>query len=311
MELSSEISTPEFENLEAASYETILKQIKVQRSTINLLHLQLKKQGTAAVDEILEEKDRIILSLEQQMKQGTLPESTNSTQELEKENDKLSQDLASLRSRGREVEIKYNDHLNELQDKINLLKSKNPGSSVQGASSTLQGGADLELARQEIETLEGELRLSRQQEEFYRNQVDRHRERIHNGEENSDSLSLSTEIEDLRRKLEERDKVILDLRESAMTQDPASSDEKILVDNECLRNKIDILEKEIERQNEKALRVDSKSCGPTLELLNSVLDSYQEARSLSKADGASASLGVLAILFSIWHVSLNWNPLMH
>ena len=68
MELQTGLVTPKFEELNSDIYRNIVKQLENQRSTINLLHLQLKKQSNSDSGKVIQEKDKIIIALEKAAK---------------------------------------------------------------------------------------------------------------------------------------------------------------------------------------------------------------------------------------------------
>ena len=126
MELQTGLVTPRFEELNSDIYRNIVKQLENQRSTINLLHLQLKKQGSKDNDKAIQEKDKIIIALEKQLNTLHAGDANSAQQEkiseLESEIADLEQRLIDKNKENRSIQQKYNEHLNRLNNQITELE---------------------------------------------------------------------------------------------------------------------------------------------------------------------------------------------
>jgi len=126
MELQTGLVTPKFEELNSDLYRNIIKQLENQRSTINLLHLQLKKQSNSEYEKAIQEKDKIIIALEKQInsvRNGEVnPAHELKIQELESEVADLEQRLVDKNKELRSTQQKYNEHLNQLTNQISDLE---------------------------------------------------------------------------------------------------------------------------------------------------------------------------------------------
>jgi molecular chaperone GrpE len=122
----SESQIPRFEDLNENSFAAMLKKLECQDNTIKLLQLQLKSTTSKEALAIIEDKDKIISSLEKKIEELSLlkgGESGDSAQ-LEQENFELEQKLREKNQTLRKIERKYNEHLNELNDKIEALEEE-------------------------------------------------------------------------------------------------------------------------------------------------------------------------------------------
>ena len=126
MELQTGLVTPEFDELDSDLYKSIVKQLENQRSTINLLHLQLKKQNNGDSGQAIAEKDKIIVALEKKV--NALREGDGSLGQQQKLKE-MESDILDLEQRisdkSRELRItqqKYNDHLNHLTKQLAASK---------------------------------------------------------------------------------------------------------------------------------------------------------------------------------------------
>ena len=126
MELQTGLVTPKFEELNSDIYRNIVKQLENQRSTINLLHLQLKKQSGSDNEKAIQEKDKIIIALEKQLNSMKNGESNSAhelkIEELESEISELEQRLVDKNKELRSTQQKYNEHLNQLTNQISALE---------------------------------------------------------------------------------------------------------------------------------------------------------------------------------------------
>ena len=126
MELQTGLVTPKFEELNSDIYRNIIKQLENQRSTINLLHLQLKKQSNNDKDKAIQEKDKIIIALEKQLNTVSDGDSNPAQElrirELEAEVVDLEQRLMDKNKENRSIQQKYNEHLNQLNNQLTELE---------------------------------------------------------------------------------------------------------------------------------------------------------------------------------------------
>lgn len=126
MELQTGLVTPEFDELDSDLYKSIVKQLENQRSTINLLHLQLKKQNNGDSSQAIAEKDKIIVALEKKVNalregDGSLGQQQK-LKEMESEILDLEQRVSDKSRELRITQQKYNDHLNHLTKQLAASK---------------------------------------------------------------------------------------------------------------------------------------------------------------------------------------------
>lgn len=169
MELQTGLVTPEFDELDSDLYNSIVKQLENQRSTINLLHLQLKKQNNGDSSQAIAEKDKIIVALEKKV--NALREGDGSLGQQQKLKE-MESDILDLEQRisdkSRELRItqqKYNDHLNHLTkqlaaSKVETEKLHNDDSLSEKINSLT---AELEAKDSENLQLTEQLRITRTQ----------------------------------------------------------------------------------------------------------------------------------------------------
>ncbi|PCJ20093.1 MAG: nucleotide exchange factor GrpE [Candidatus Cloacimonadota bacterium] len=162
-------------------YNALIRQVKTQRDTLNLLHLQRKSQGEQNVESILAEKDRLIFSLQTKIDES-LPDAE--LKELQDENFELEERVKTKNKKIRELEESYNLHLNRLNDELSELKS----SPVTTTTTTHENDTD---------ELEKELQNSKHQIHFLENQIISLQE-INQSEENS---NLQNQVHELQQKL--------------------------------------------------------------------------------------------------------------
>ncbi|MBW7876229.1 MAG: nucleotide exchange factor GrpE [Candidatus Cloacimonetes bacterium] len=145
---------PAFQELDESLYSTLVRQMEYQKNTINLLHLQLKQKNGGDWQKSLEEKDRIISSLEQKLNEKS-PENSQKLleqlEELETENIELETRLREKNEKIRSMEKQYNEHLNRLNNEL-LEYQKSQGGQSSGDYEKL--GSELKIARQQIEVLQ-------------------------------------------------------------------------------------------------------------------------------------------------------------
>ena len=222
MELNQDLIVPGFEDLDENVYQTLVKQVETQRSTINLLHLQLKKQGTVATDQLLEEKDRLILSLQSKLDEvkvgGGALGVQNDTEELREENFQLEQLLKEKNREIREIKNRYNDHLNDLNDQIQT--------GNEAPIQSPQEQQELATSKARLNILENELKVAKQQIEFHKNQA----ELNHSLDQESVSLELHNQVQQLQQQLQSRDQEIQNLNERIALNEtslPATENEEL------------------------------------------------------------------------------------
>ncbi|MBT3786003.1 nucleotide exchange factor GrpE [bacterium] len=290
MPQSSIADVPNFQELEETVYRKIVRQLEHQKGAIGLLHLQLKARGAEDVSKLIEEKDKIIMSLQSQVE--TKPDSPGSTtDELEGEVLELQEKLRNKNQEIRQIKTKYNDHLHELNDKIETYETVlGEGGSAEMLTPTI-GSEALEAARSTIKGLEEDLKNSLEQLEFYKNQSVQSREELHGLERESTEASPQ-KIAELEAELEEKDGLIKSLRESSLSSLPAEgTDDTILVENETLRNRIEMLESELKSLTRSASSRASKDA--TVELLDSILDLYQGCANLARSQEPDSPVSIL------------------
>lgn len=145
---------PAFQELDESLYSTLVRQMEYQKNTINLLHLQLKQKNGGDWQKNLEEKDRIIASLEQKLGVPT-PESNpkllEQLEELEAENIELETRLREKNEKIRSLEKQYNEHLNRLNNQLQEYREVQNGPT---SEENKQLHSQLQIARQQIELLQ-------------------------------------------------------------------------------------------------------------------------------------------------------------
>ncbi|MCO4782419.1 MAG: nucleotide exchange factor GrpE [Candidatus Cloacimonetes bacterium] len=172
-----------FSDVNEDLYNSLIRQVKTQRDTLNLLHLQRKSQGEQDIETVLAEKDRLILSLQSKIEQ------TNSNQdlsELENEVYDLEERLRQKNKKIRELEDSYNLHLNRLTDEITALKQSTP------TKNTSVPTPDVNQSN-----LEKDLQESKHQIQFLENQVASLQEMGHSEE----NIELQAQVFELQKKL--------------------------------------------------------------------------------------------------------------
>ena len=169
MELQTGLVTPEFDELDSDLYKNIVKQLENQRSTINLLHLQLKKQNNSDSSKAVTEKDKIIVALEKEVNTLREGDGNQAHRQKVKEMDTEILDLEQrLSDKSRELRItqqKYNDHLNHLTKQLSASKAKaeNLTSDNTLSEKVKKITSELEAKDSEIIQLTEQLRITRTQ----------------------------------------------------------------------------------------------------------------------------------------------------
>lgn len=154
----AESKIPKFEDLNENSFATMLKKMECQDNTIKLLQLQLKSTTSKEVLAIIEEKDKIITSLEKKLTEPPVSGfSSIDTTQLEQENFELEQKLREKNQAIRKLERKYNEHLNELNDKVESLEEENESLQKQ-LKAALNAANNPPMPKVEPSSLEIELR---------------------------------------------------------------------------------------------------------------------------------------------------------
>lgn len=213
MELQTGLVTPQFDELDSEVYKNIVKQLENQRSTINLLHLQLKKQGNPERDQSIQEKDKIIVALEKQL--NSIREADGNPLHQQKIAD-MESDILDLEQRlsdkSKELRItqqKYNDHLNHLTKQLAASKEHNEQSSAQVNHQEIIDKIKAELDTKSIENqqLSEQLRITRSQ--------------LEHGSAGDESLI--SEIQTLRSELAARQAQIENLESGAENSTPLST----------------------------------------------------------------------------------------
>ncbi|MCJ8345177.1 nucleotide exchange factor GrpE [bacterium] len=172
-----------YQDINEDLYNALIRQVKTQRDTLNLLHLQRKSQGDQDIETILAEKDRLIFSLQTQV-ETTIGE--GNSQELENEILDLEERVRSKNKKIRDMENNYNLHLNRLTDEITDLKSSPSNPPI------------LEQPVNEISLeLQSEVQDSKHQIQFLENQIASLQE-MGQSEENQ---GLHNQVYDLQQKL--------------------------------------------------------------------------------------------------------------
>lgn len=172
----------DFQDINEDLYNSLIRQVKTQRDTLNLLHLQRKSQGEQDVETVLAEKDRLIFSLQSQIETNS---SNPNDSDLETEIYELEERVRAKNKKIRELEDNYNLHLNRLTDEINEIKSASQAINTEKTLSS----SDTEMHK--------ELQESKHQIQFLENQIASLQEMGHS-EENS---NLQTQVYELQQKL--------------------------------------------------------------------------------------------------------------
>ncbi len=254
---SRDFDAPEWQELDEGLYDALIRQLQYQRSTISLLHLQLKQQNGSDVAKALEEKDRLIFSLEkkvQEQKEASPSQaSSEMVEKLQAEIQELEQDwetdrrlLAAKNEEIREIQRKYNDHLNDLhQEKIRLENELKNLKNGQGNLNE-DSAKELKESRARILELQSELQLAQKQVQFQK-QRNADSKPTEDTQELRQELSRSEKyVGELQKILGEREACIRELRENlnqASSED--QREERLMVENETLRNKVATLKEEL------------------------------------------------------------------
>lgn len=254
---SRDFDAPAWQELDEGLYDALIRQLQYQRSTISLLHLQLKQQNGSDVAKALEEKDRLIFSLEkkvQEQKDAAPSEASSEVVEkLQAEIQELEQDwetdrrlLAAKNEEIREIQRKYNDHLNDLhQEKVRLENELKNLKNGQGNLNE-DSAKELKESRARILELQSELQLAQQQVQFQK-QRNADNKPSEDTQKLRQELSLSEQsIEELQKILEEKEASIRELQKNlSQASGEDQLEERLMVENETLRNKIATLKEEL------------------------------------------------------------------
>jgi|GEM_PF-1008078 len=284
---------PSYQELDEPLYRKLVRQLEHQKSAIGLLHLQLKSRGIDDISEVIAEKDKLIMSLQSQLDENTSQPflgNGEDSEELIKENEELSERLRHKNQEIRQVKQRYNDHLNELQKKIENYEEA-LSEPLQEPDTPTIGSEALQEARTKIEGLEQELDSAREQIEFFKNQSTQNREELH-GLERESIESYNEQITELKEQLSEKEVLIESLRESSLTNlDSVNADDRILVENETLRNKVDLLESELNILAKTTSRESKRDA--SIEVLDSILDLYQGCSNLIRSEEPDSPVSIL------------------
>lgn len=276
-EMNSDLSIPEFDQLDSQTYENLLRKMNTQQSTINLLHMQLKhgageaQNSQGSVDQsILDEKDRIIVSLQKELDKlkGSHFNSENGNpqalQEMEEENFQLEQNLRDKNRTIREMENRYNEHLNELNQKLQSLQ-QNQGESLQAKDS---------LDQKQLQEYQSEISELKQELEFTRNQAK------NSSQHEEDKEILYAQISELKKDLEQK--------EGLLNQG---------------QNDLDSLRRELQEENSRlreSMKAESTENGKELSLnqLNSLVGMFRKIEEHFQVGESNVSLEELKELKS-------------
>lgn len=291
-ELSSAL--PNFQELDESVYRKLVRQLENHKSANKILQLQLRSKGIEDVSQMVEEKDKLIMSLQARLDQkvGSSGDviGIGSSEELHQENEELAERLRHKNQEIRQIKQRYNDHLNELQQKIQNYEDLLSDPLHESNTQTI-GSEALQESRAKILGLEQELETAHEQIEFFKNQSAQNREELH-GLERESMEAFNDKIKTLQQELDDKETLIESLRENSLaTMGAAQTDERILIENETLRNKIELLELELASATRNIPREGSQNA--SIEVLESILDLYQSCSMVLKSEDPDSPVLIL------------------